>query len=115
MGLDSTVRDCGNDVPRGDNVVGSEAKMILADMKRLKVGDVLTLTTSANPHKWLGVPRKIIKVQSNAIVLENGEKSGGSYLAFPKAKDFVSFGESSFGIVENGKVLLAYQIETRIV
>lgn len=37
------------------------------------------------PHKYLNVPRKIEKLQSNSLMFE-----GGSWLYFPKSKD-ISF------------------------
>jgi hypothetical protein len=64
-------------------------------LKRLKVGDKLVLVKSHYmPHKYLNIPRAIIKAQTNAIKFE-----GGSWLYFPPAADFVST-EKGFGIMD---------------
>lgn len=69
--------------------------MKLSDIKKLKVGDTLTMTYSLyQPNKLVGVPRKIIKMQSNAMKFE-----GGSWLYFPKASEIVSEGEKSFSVL----------------
>ena len=55
----------------------------LADLKRLKVGDRLTMISAHYPGRLLGTTRAIAKMQSNSLMFE-----GGSWLYFPKAKDF---------------------------
>lgn len=56
----------------------------LSELKRCKVGDELKLVYSFfMPHKFLNIPRKIEKMQTNALMFE-----GGSWLYFPKASDF---------------------------
>jgi hypothetical protein len=58
----------------------------LKDLKdRLKVGETLTLIYfGGNQHAGLNIPRKIIKVQSNAIQLEGINGKDGSWVYFPR-------------------------------
>lgn len=56
----------------------------LSELKKLEEGQQLTLVNSYDkPHKNIGIKRKIIKKQTNAIKFE-----GGSWLYFPKASKF---------------------------
>ena len=84
-----------------------------AQLKRdLKVGAILTLVKAENkntkyPHKYLNIPREIIKQQTNAVKLE-----GGSWLGLGStgetAKDFEYIG-CTFMYVGGG-VKLTYLI-----
>lgn len=87
----------------------------LADLKRVKVGDVFTMTyrifsdSSSRPHKWLNVPRRIEKVQSNALMFE-----GGSWLYFPKAKAFRAEPDGFSILNDVGNIMLTYRQEAQI-
>ena len=53
-------------------------------LKQLKIGDVYTMTWHKHgAPKLIGKPRKVIGVQSKAIIFE-----GGSYLTFQRAADY---------------------------
>lgn len=52
----------------------------------LKHGDVLTLLETNAPHKWVGVPRHIHKLNSIGIQLTN-PNGVISYLEWPKASE----------------------------
>ncbi len=74
----------------------------LAELKRaLQTGVSLTLVNAQGwngmPHKYLNIPRKIEKVQTNAIKFE-----GGSWLEFEKAGAY-TFTENGF-IVQPGNL-----------
>lgn len=64
----------------------------LAQLKRdLKIGDTMILTWTSSgiesKHKFLNIPRYIVKKQTNAIVLsENKDDIRGSWLYFYSAK-----------------------------
>jgi hypothetical protein len=56
----------------------------LTDFKReLSAGKTVTLIHASGKHKWLGVPRKVEKVQTNGVMFE-----GGSWLYYSAAKDW---------------------------
>lgn len=62
----------------------------LTDLKRdIKIGDSLVLVEAPNMpnHKYLNLPRYIVKIQTNAICLnEDKEAKSGSYMDLPNAK-----------------------------
>jgi hypothetical protein len=68
-----------------------------ADIKRkFKENIIVTLyqhDSLTNIHKYLNVPRKIAKLQTNAIMFE-----GGSWLHFGKASDWVIIDDNTFKV-----------------
>lgn len=85
----------------------------LADLKRVQVGDIFTITyaftDSSRPHKHLNVSRKIEKVQSNALMFE-----GRSWLYFPKAKAFRAEPDGFSILNDIGNIVLTYRQEAQI-
>lgn len=65
--------------------------MKLADLKRLPIGtelrNVRSLMGPTPPEKQL---RKVVKIQSNAILFQREGTTEPSYLFFPKASEFES-------------------------
>ena len=59
----------------------------IADLRRdLSIGTQVTLTYAQFTHKFLNVPRVVIKLQSNGVVLAlSATDTKGSFLDFPKA------------------------------
>jgi len=71
----------------------------LAELKRkLTLGAVVVMTRNDwFPNgKLIGISRKVIKVQTNAIQFE-----GGSWLRFTKATDFVDINSTGFSVKLN--------------
>ena len=54
-------------------------------------------------HKYLNIPRKVIKYQTNGVQFE-----GGSWLMFDKADKYV-FSENCFSFLDEGRVFLTYE------
>jgi hypothetical protein len=61
--------------------------------RRLNVGIPFTLISFPGNHKYLNIPRKIIKRQSNGI-----QFAGGSWLQFPPAKEIRVDSEIEFSV-----------------
>ena len=78
--------------------------------KGLNIGDTLTIVdTSLVGHKYLNVPRKIIKKQTNAVKFE-----GGSWLGLgatgEKAENFSFFNNGfTYRFGENNKDYISYK------
>ena len=84
-----------------------------ADLKRkLTVGTVVTLVSTPFPHKYVGVPRKIAKVQTNGICFEPalGNAQGG-WLHWDKGAKAVALTADGFIVLQdNGSPLLTYRV-----
>jgi len=82
----------------------------LADLKRVQVGDTFTMTFSAlGGGSLLNVPRKVKRVQSNALQFEpTSAGRDGSWLYFPPAKEFKPEPDG-FSVMEGDKVFLTYR------
>lgn len=87
----------------------------LAALKRYcKTGTVLTMVS----HDWyptgklIGVSRKIIKVQTNAIALASDTSEHGSWLQWPKASS-MSFHPNGFSVslddTTDAKMVYSYE------
>jgi hypothetical protein len=81
----------------------------LADIKR-RFKDNVVLTCYQHDFKkdfkFLNVPRKIAKLQSNAIMLE-----GGSWLYFKKAADWIIIDDNTFKIKFDENMFIHYKIK----
>jgi hypothetical protein len=77
-----------------------------ADLKRdLQVGRSLTLTFSGvGKHKYLDVPRFVVKIQSNGVYLnEDKDATTGSFLDLPRASQVEYFEDGRLNVYEVGK------------
>lgn len=76
-----------------------------ADFKRdMKEGITLTMVKSLFNEKLLNIPRKVIRVQSNGLWLETDNKSGKSFLEYPKTASLIEY---------DGKLLTIYRCSIR--
>lgn len=83
----------------------------LAQTKReMTMGKKAKLIWANYPSKLLNVEREVCLVQTNCIAFNpiDGQK-GPSYLAWPKASDFVGT-DKGFKVLENGKTILEYEV-----
>ena len=86
--------------------------MKLADIKRLNVGDTLTIIDCNTNNPQLNITRKISIVQTNSLAIETmykGEIVNG-WLDFPKAKNVISLNDRTFKIMLNDKLYITYQV-----
>lgn len=81
----------------------------LAELKRTRVGDIFTLDWAKYHHKYLGIPRKVTFVQSNALCFE-----GGSRLTFPEASEFKGAPDGFTILESNGEEILSYKLVSRV-
>lgn len=82
--------------------------MRLADFKRLKAGQTLTITSKGDQwsvgHPYLGIPRKIVAVHSNSMEIElpkdHPKHGDSSWLHYPKASEVLDEKPNEFTIID---------------